>query len=473
MIRTVFRILVMLLVGVLALGLGAGLVLRAGGATWVTNQVLASVHPLPGITIQVGGAKGNTFSWLEVRDVRLTDAKGDVPLSVASLRVRYSLASLLGGRVELREVILSRPRMVLQQRPDGSWDLPQLSKPKADSTPSAPPKIGIYSFSVAEGTILVRLGTSEPDSIAAAFEAEGSLVGMALRLTRFEVRSAQSLVSGSGALQLSSSGELDLDLSARPFALRDLRFLGSRFDRPDEIAATLRANGTTHRAAFRVEAPLIEGRHLRVQGVVTHPKAAPLEYKIDGDFGGLDPSLFISAAKLPSRIRGTVRVDLTGPSMDRLSGDAAASIHAVPQGRPDQRRLIATGLFQEGRARIRVQADVGPAAVGLRGWITPFQTIPSYDLSAQVHRLTLGLAFLADAPAGRWRPGPPRESGRRGIKRGEGQPAGASHAGSRSGRGWIARRRVRRDAVSWRSRRIPNDRSLGQRNGDPVRHRKV
>ncbi len=30
---------------------------------------------------------------------------------------------------------------------------------------------------------------------------------------------------------------------------------------------------------------------------------------------------------------------------------------------------------------------VGPAAIGLRGWITPFQAIPSYDLSAQVHRL--------------------------------------------------------------------------------------
>ena len=387
MIRTAFRTLLMLLVGALALVIGAGLVLRAGGGTWAANRVLASLDPLPGITIRVGGAKGNTFSWLELRDVRLTDAKGSVPLSVDSLRIRYSLASLLSGRVDLREVILSRPQVVLQQRPDGSWDLPQLSKGEPDSGASGPPKIAIHSFSVAEGTILVRLGSSEPDSVAATFEAEGSLAGTTLRVSRFEIRSAQSRVSGSGALPLSSPGELDLDLSAGPFALRDLRFLGSRFDRPDEIAASLRATGTTDRVAFRIEAPLIEGRHLRLQGLVSKPTAASLEYKVNGDFGGLDPALFISTAGLPPRIRGRVRVDLAGPSIDRLSGDAAVSIHAVSPGRRDQRRLVARGRFQEGRARIQLQGDVGPAAFGVRGWIAPFQAIPAYDLSAQVHQL--------------------------------------------------------------------------------------
>ncbi len=387
MIRTAFRTLLMLLVGILALVLASGLVLRAGGGTWAANRVLASLDPLPGIMFRVGGAKGNTFSWLELRDVRLAHREGSVPLSVARVRIRYDLGSLMAGRVNLREVVVSHPRVVLQQLPDGSWDLPQLGKGKADSPKSTPPKIAIHSFSVAEGKVLVRLGTSEPDSIAATFEAEGSLAGAALRLTRFEVRSPRSLVSGSGALPLSSPGELEVDLSARPFALRDLRFLGSRFDRPDEIAATIRVTGTTDRAAFRVEAPIIEGRHLRAQGVVTHPKAAPLEYKVEGDFGGLDPSLFISARGLPQLVNGRVRVDLAGPSMDRLSGDVNASVYEPTRERQGQRRIVAEARFHEGRAGVRLQADVGLAAIGLRGWITPFQAIPSYDLSAQVRRL--------------------------------------------------------------------------------------
>ena len=167
MIRTAFRTLLMLLVGILALAVGSGLVLRAGGGTWAANRVLSSLDPLPGITIRVGGAKGNTFSWLELRDVRLADGGDSVLLSAAKLRVRYNLASLLGGGVDLQEVIVSHPRVTLQQRPDGSWDLPKLGKGKTDSSASKPPgskppKIAIHSFSVADGAMLVRLAPRSP-----------------------------------------------------------------------------------------------------------------------------------------------------------------------------------------------------------------------------------------------------------------------------------------------------------------------
>jgi translocation and assembly module TamB len=383
-IRTAFQILIRLLVVTLALAVVGGLVLRAGGGAWPINLVVASLDPLPGVTIRAARAKGNVFSWLELRDVRLINVNGEVPLSAGTLRVRYSISTLIGGKVVLEEVILTRPQLTLRQRTDGSWKLLTLRRKKADSRPSGPPKIRIDSFTVVQGAIRLGLGAASRDSIVATVVGAGSLAGATLRLSHLEVRSNRSFVSASGALPLSSRGEVNLDVAAQPLAIGDLRFLSPRFDRTDAVALTLHAAGTRQRVAFRIDAPLVEGRSLQAEGIASHPKAYQLEYTILANARGFEPAWFVDLAGLPRRIDGTVNLDLTGPSIRRLSGPADIDLQAVPEGRVQKRRVSARAVFDRGRAQLRLQGDVGVASLRLNGWISPFDSIPAYDLSARV-----------------------------------------------------------------------------------------
>ncbi|MGH7267169.1 MAG: AsmA family protein [Candidatus Rokuibacteriota bacterium] len=57
-------------------------------------------------------------------------------LSVATARVRVRLLPLLRGRLQLGEITLARPRVVVEQRRDGTWNLP--APGGAPPTPAAP-----------------------------------------------------------------------------------------------------------------------------------------------------------------------------------------------------------------------------------------------------------------------------------------------------------------------------------------------
>jgi uncharacterized protein involved in outer membrane biogenesis len=88
------------------------------------ERVSLSYWPLPAISVR-----------------RLTVANppgfgADPLLVVDEARVRVRLLPLLVGRLQFGEVILERPRVVLEQRADGSWNLP--APAGARPTPAAP-----------------------------------------------------------------------------------------------------------------------------------------------------------------------------------------------------------------------------------------------------------------------------------------------------------------------------------------------
>jgi uncharacterized protein involved in outer membrane biogenesis len=88
------------------------------------ERVTLSYWPLPAVSVR-----------------RLTvanppDFGPDPLLAVDEARVRVRLLPLLVGRLQFGEVILDRPRVVVEQRPDGSWNLP--APAGARPTPAAP-----------------------------------------------------------------------------------------------------------------------------------------------------------------------------------------------------------------------------------------------------------------------------------------------------------------------------------------------
>ncbi len=76
------------------------------------ERVTLSYWPLPAV---------------RVRRLTVANPPGFGPdplLSVEEARVRVRLLPLLAGRVQFGEVTLARPRVVLEQRPDGTWNIP-------------------------------------------------------------------------------------------------------------------------------------------------------------------------------------------------------------------------------------------------------------------------------------------------------------------------------------------------------------
>ncbi len=362
MIRIALRTLLVLLAGALLLVLAGLVALRVGAATWAVNLALEKINPVDGTRLRAAKAIGNGFSWLELRGLRLTSGGGGVPLSVANVRIHYDPWSLLTNTIVVHELQLLRPQVMIQQAPDSAWNLPKL-KPRKTKAPadSASQKITIQSISLIDGGIIVRPRALKLDSITANLEAEGSLAERGLQLSRLAVRSQ--------------------------IAYRSLRFLGSGFDRDGEVDLTLKGTGTTHRMEFQLSATLPEGGVAQARGVITPPKRSPVEYRLQGDFRGIDPSLFLSSPELPRRIDGTLVLDLAGANPDRLGGRTDLTIQSSHTEPRDRRQVVAGALFDRGRGRINLESNLGFASVRLRGWARPFDSVPSYDLKARARQL--------------------------------------------------------------------------------------
>src|SRR4029453_17945575 len=115
--------------------------------------------------------------------------------------------------------------------------------------------------------------------------------------------------------------------------------------------------------------------------------SAPLEYSIWAAFRGTDPTLFLSGGVLPRRLDGTVVVDLHGASLDRLGGRTDIGIHPSASPPRDRRQVTGGARFEEGRAQLELDSDLGLASVRLRGSARPFDAVPSYDLQARARYL--------------------------------------------------------------------------------------
>jgi len=140
------------------------------------ERVSVSLWPLPAI---------------RVRGLTVADAPGFGPdplLSVEDARVRVRLLPLLRGRLSFGEVTLTRPRVVVEQRRDGAWNLPA---PGAGRPGPAAPFALVSRMRLEDGRVEIRLpaetgGTSLAhlvDRIDVALEDLGWILPIRLRAT--------------------------------------------------------------------------------------------------------------------------------------------------------------------------------------------------------------------------------------------------------------------------------------------------
>lgn len=134
-------------------------------------------------TARIGRVSGTLWRGAEVEQVELLDTAGNAIIRVGRVKVGYGLRDLIRGRIILRNIELVRPTIVLEQLPDGAWNVQHLFRLR-DTTESAPkPRmlVDLRGVTVTDGTIIVRRRPA-PDSVITT-----RLLGVAMDLRRLRL----------------------------------------------------------------------------------------------------------------------------------------------------------------------------------------------------------------------------------------------------------------------------------------------
>jgi translocation and assembly module TamB len=179
-------------------------------------------------------------------------------------------------------------------------------------------------------------------------------------------------------------------------AFRDLHPFLPTLDPDVSATLDLRVEGSTERLTAQAEGTLSSGARIDLDATVTPDLDGPLAYEVDATVRDFDPSTFTGPSETPTRISGTVTADLSGTSLDALSGSLRAELFDTRFGEYAPDRTTLTAQVEEGLARIDVQTGLRGASLTAEGTLRPFDEVPTYDLQGRLADFDLG-AFMDDA----------------------------------------------------------------------------
>jgi translocation and assembly module TamB len=163
MLRRLFRLLVVLsVVAVLAIGALWMLTNTDWGRERVRRYALGAIGGSTHGIVTIGAVHGNLLSGAMLVGVTITDSAGRPFVAVDSMSTHYSIRSFISKRVDLRDVVLYRPRFVVEKLPGKSWNYdilwPQLSRPgtPGDTIPGFGSWIRFDNLSMHNGTVTLR-----------------------------------------------------------------------------------------------------------------------------------------------------------------------------------------------------------------------------------------------------------------------------------------------------------------------------
>ncbi|MCE2827649.1 MAG: AsmA family protein, partial [Verrucomicrobium sp.] len=119
--------------------------------------VLPKVSDAVGATITADDISLSPFSGIDLTRLKVTPTGASPLAAIEKVRVRYDLRAILGGTIDVSEVTIENPVLTLEQRADGSMNLPKTSgkAPEASPQPAAAskaPQLRIRNVSVKDGS---------------------------------------------------------------------------------------------------------------------------------------------------------------------------------------------------------------------------------------------------------------------------------------------------------------------------------
>lgn len=162
MLRRLFRLLVVLSV-ILVLAVTAVWVLTNTdfGRERVRRFALGALQGATHGIVKIGELHGNLLSGATMTGVSITDSAGRPFLAADSLSARYVVRGLISRHVLLDNVVLFRPRVVVEKLPGGQWNYQRLwpqTKPTGpvDTLPGWGSWVKFTNVTVLNGDVIVR-----------------------------------------------------------------------------------------------------------------------------------------------------------------------------------------------------------------------------------------------------------------------------------------------------------------------------
>jgi uncharacterized protein involved in outer membrane biogenesis len=145
-------IFIVLLVGVYFVGTSAA---------FLKGVILPKAGKSLNATITVSDASISPFKEVVLKDLKVQTTGTEPLVSAPEVRLRYSLMDIIGGKINVDEVTLTSPTVILVQNPDGSSNLDpilnsqkgQPEKPKEPSKPSKPLQVNVKKIALTDATV--------------------------------------------------------------------------------------------------------------------------------------------------------------------------------------------------------------------------------------------------------------------------------------------------------------------------------
>ncbi|MFN2566160.1 MAG: translocation/assembly module TamB domain-containing protein [Gemmatimonadaceae bacterium] len=166
-------------VGLTALAVVAALVLT--GTDWgrerVRRAIVSALEDKAHGRVHLGRVSGNLLKGITFHNFVITDSAGAPFVAVERMSARYKILRLLRKRVELDDVLLVRPVIVLDRPPGGRWNyrriFPDDTLPVAkDTTPGWGDWLAFTDVTVVDGRLLVRTPWRPGSELAPSAQAE-------------------------------------------------------------------------------------------------------------------------------------------------------------------------------------------------------------------------------------------------------------------------------------------------------------
>lgn len=355
---------------------------------FLKSFVLPKVSDAVGASITVEDLSLAPFSGLELTKLRVA-APGASPLAtVERVRVRYSLTAILGGTIDVAEVLVENPVITLEQQADGSMNLPKASgKPATPApqgaAPSKAPQLKVKNVAIKNGVF--RMDSPAAGGARQRVEVSGlnlsldQLANGSPSQLSLEALLTLAMPDGS-ALKGRIAGKKTLDLGPELM--------------PRGVSGSLRADITSASGSLK-EAQGFSAS-LAIESSATELRQLKLGFEQGGQALG---SVTLSGPFDPAQQQASIRYQVAG--IDRRVLKLAAPLLPYDLGR--------TAISAEGRIELQQQGKViaseGRLSVADLSLATPsgektpelqiatdYQvTVNQADQSAQVKKLSLNV----------------------------------------------------------------------------------
>jgi hypothetical protein len=321
---------------------------------FLKSFVLPKVSDAIGASVAVDDLSLHPFSGLELTKLRVTPTGAASLATIDRVRVQYSLTAILGGTIDVSEVLLENPVITLEQAADGSMNLPKPSgQPTAAAAPSTAPSkplvLKVRNVAIKEGSF--RMNASTPQGGQQKIEVSGinvsldQLVNGATTQLGLGALLAVSLPDGS-SLKGKIAGKYDIALNP------DLL--------PQTVAGSLRADILSASGSLKDASGFSAA--LSVDSSVTELRQLKLAFEQGGQsFGSVVLSGPFDSAKKEAQIRYQIA------GIDRRVLKVAAPMLPYDLGR--------TAISADGRVDLLQQGTVvasqGRVTIGDLSLMTP------------------------------------------------------------------------------------------------------